>query len=202
MKRRRRILIFLSLRSVANCLGMHTYRLVRFVKNCKIEIYACLSCRRSKLVAALIGREYDLWSIGASAKQRCNLFRLSMRRQPEVIDFPNKFIAFKVANCLIAANTKPIWLNAVGKKLTGPIGEALADQCEARHGNENGLRFKCLGDPICGKALAGSARHNQATTRRAIADEMSLCSGDGCSLMRSWASSLWSCASALQLSND
>ena len=45
------------------------------------------------------------------------------------------------SDCLIAANAKPIWLNAVGEKLTGPIGKALANQCEARHGNENGFRF-------------------------------------------------------------
>ena len=88
---------------------MHADRLVRFIKDGEVKLYACLSCRRSKLVTALIGREYDLGSIGASAKQRRYLFRISVCRQSEFIDFANKFIALKIADRLVAANTNPIW---------------------------------------------------------------------------------------------
>ena len=118
---------------------MHADRLVRFIKDGKVERYASLSCRRSQLAAALIGREYDLGSTGAGAKQCRNLISVSVRGQTEVIDLANKFVALKVADRLIAANAKPIWLDAVRKKLTGPIGQALAHQGKAWHGNENGL---------------------------------------------------------------
>ena len=118
---------------------MHAHGLVRFIKDGEVELYASLSCRRSQLATALIGREYDLGSTGAGAKQCRNLISVSVRGQTEVIDLANKFVALKVADRLIAANTKPIWFDAVGKKLTGPIGQALAHQGEAWHGNENGL---------------------------------------------------------------
>jgi hypothetical protein len=127
---------------------MHTDRLVGFVKDGKVEFYAGFSCCRSQLGAALIGREYDLGFAGACAKQCRNLFCVSVRGKSEVVDFTDKFVALKVADRLIAANTKPIWLDAMGKKLTGPIGQALADQREAWHGNENGLGLQCLGNPI------------------------------------------------------
>ena len=54
-------------------LGMHAHRLVRFIKDGEVELYASLSCRRSQLGTALIGREYDLGSAGAGAKQCRNL---------------------------------------------------------------------------------------------------------------------------------
>src|ERR1700730_14336150 len=120
-----------------------------------------------------------------------------MRGQSEFIDFPNKFVVFKVANCLIAANTNPILNFIVSKKLTGPVGHALADQCETRYGDENGLRPKCLSDPKCGKAFSCTAGHDQSTARCLIASEMSLCCGDCGALVRLRASGLWSCASAL-----
>ena len=88
---------------------MNTHGLVRFVKNGEVELYARLSSRRSELVAALIGGEYDLRPVGASAKQRRNLIRLGVRGQPEFIDFANEFVPFKVANGLVAANAKPVW---------------------------------------------------------------------------------------------
>ena len=118
---------------------MHADGLVRFVKDGKVEFYTGLSCRRSQLATALIGREYDSRSAGVGAKQCRNLVGISMRGQTEVIDLTNKFVAVEVAHCLIAANTKPIWLDAVRKKLAGPICQALADQGEAWHGNKNGL---------------------------------------------------------------
>jgi hypothetical protein len=139
---------------------MRPHRLVRFIKDCKVEYHTRLSCCCSKFAAALVGREYDLGSIGVSAKKGRNLTWISMRRQPQIIDFTNKFIAFKVADCLIAANAQPIWLNTVCKKLAGPIGKALANQCKARHGNENGFGFKRIRDPIRCKSpkLGGNIR--------------------------------------------
>jgi hypothetical protein len=47
-------------------LGMHPYRLVRFIEDGEVELDACFSCRRSKLVAALIGREYNPMAIGCA----------------------------------------------------------------------------------------------------------------------------------------
>src|SRR5437773_1280740 len=101
---------------------MHSHRLVRFIKNGEVERFACLSRCRSKPIAALVGRKYDLWSIGVSAKQGRDLDRVCVGGQSEVIDFTNKFIALKITDRLVTANAKPIWLNAVGKKFTGPIG--------------------------------------------------------------------------------
>jgi hypothetical protein len=75
-------------------LGMHPDCFVRFIKDCEVEFYAHLSCRRSKFGTALIGREYDLGSIGPSAKERRNLIRVGVCGQSEFIDFINKFIAF------------------------------------------------------------------------------------------------------------
>ena len=119
---------------------MHPDRFVRFIEDGEVKLYACLTCRRSKLVTALISREYNLGAIGVCAKQRRNLIRVRVRRQSEIIDFANKFIALKIANGFVTANTKPIWNNVVSKKFAGPVGEALADQCKAGNGNENGLR--------------------------------------------------------------
>ena len=111
MKRRRLNFDFLVAQKRRKFLGMHPDGLVCLVKDRKIEIYACLSCSCGKLIAALIGRKYDLGSIGASTKQRRDFIRISMRRQSEIIDFANKFIAFKIADRLIAANANPIWLD-------------------------------------------------------------------------------------------
>jgi len=47
-------------------LGMPLYRLVRLVEDGEVEPKACLSGRRSQLIAALIGREYNL---GASPQK-------------------------------------------------------------------------------------------------------------------------------------
>src|SRR5215831_17034435 len=49
-------------------LGMHPYRLVRFIENGEVELDACFSCCRSKLVAALIGCENNSRAIGTCAK--------------------------------------------------------------------------------------------------------------------------------------
>ncbi len=118
---------------------MHAHGLVGFVKDGEVELYASLSCRRSQLATALIGREYDLGSLARRAKQCRNLISVSVRGQAEVIDLANKFVALEVADRLIATNAKPIWFDAVRKKLTGPIFQALSDQCEAWHGYKNGL---------------------------------------------------------------
>ena len=50
-----------------------------------------------------------------------------MGRQAKFIYITNKFIALKVANRLIAANTNPIWNLIASKKLTGPVSDALTD---------------------------------------------------------------------------
>ena len=122
-------------------LGMYPYRLVRFIENGEVELDACLSGRRSKLVAALVGREYNLVAIGTCAKQRRNLIRVRVRRESDIIDLANKFITLKVADGFITANAKPIWKDVVSKKFACPIGKALTDQCKAGNGDENGLRF-------------------------------------------------------------
>ena len=74
---------FLIAEKCCKFLGMHPDRLVRFIKDGEVKLYACLSCCRSKPVTALIGREYDLGSIGGCAKQRRNLIRVRVRRQSE-----------------------------------------------------------------------------------------------------------------------
>src|SRR5215831_16877827 len=122
-------------------LGMHPYRLVGLVEDGEVELNACLSGRRSKLVATLVGREYNPGAIGTCAKQRRNLTSIRMRGQSEIIDFANKFIALKIADGFVTANTKPIWKNVVSEKFACPIGEALTDQRKAGNGNENGFCF-------------------------------------------------------------
>jgi hypothetical protein len=72
---------FLVAEQCGERLGMHTDRLVGFVKDGKVEFYAGLSCCRSQLGAALIGREYDLRSSGLGAKQHRDLFGISVRGQ-------------------------------------------------------------------------------------------------------------------------
>src|SRR5215831_3818594 len=76
--------------------GRYAYSLVRFIKNSEIKLYSSLSCRRSKLVTALVRCEYDLRSMRPCAKQYSNILRIGVRRQPEFIDFSNKVIAFKI----------------------------------------------------------------------------------------------------------
>src|ERR1700730_16811037 len=79
-------------------LGMNPDGLVCLVKDRKIEIYACLSCRSSKFIAALIGRECDHGSVGASTKQRRDFIYISMCWEPQIIDFADKLIALKIAD--------------------------------------------------------------------------------------------------------
>src|SRR5205823_6474781 len=107
---------------------MHAYGFVGFIKDGKVEFYARVSCRRSQPATALIGGEYDFGPSGRGTKQCRNLITVSVRRQTEVINLADKFVALKVTDRLIAANTKPIRLNAVGKEFTGPVGQALAHQ--------------------------------------------------------------------------
>src|SRR5262249_30366554 len=82
-----------------------------------------------------------------------------LSEQPEIINFSNKLVAFKISNGVIAAHTQPIWLNIMRKKFARPIGEALTNQCKTGHCNENGLCFQRLRDPIGCKAFAGTTGH-------------------------------------------
>ena len=72
--------------------------LVSFVQNGKVKAHARLARRRSEIGAALVGREDDLGSFGASAQERRNLFDVRVRRDAEVIDLANKCIAVQIAH--------------------------------------------------------------------------------------------------------